>query len=754
MRKFILLGFFINAYVKTATSVERCSKFEKTRPAELLCYAHGNIVTKVTLAHLKDKPTKAQPQSSSTFGVSSGVRSAAARFLGGNGSKKLSFVGEKVGNSNFDGKETYLVFKVGDAIFVNDLNSQDKDPIKSIHFSNSKPVCHAFDLDAKEGPDLLIGLNSGDVYSVSLRQQLQHIGKKLIGAPITTRMVLSIIKKASRMSLPILKLVPSFWSLEIGLQTRGLRHEGVDTGPSQVAEEEETLHDLSDSNNKDYFELLKEGNLLKDAFKFAKIPLSFYEAKKTINKLCLDYIKIDVCPNNCTLYWEDDINAESYKHCNTSRWKLKKDSDLDHAPSTKDDNKDGILRHPRDGKAWKRLDTNYPEFASDPRNIQLGLATNGFDPFGTMSTNYSIWPVILFPYNLPPWLCMKQSNFILSMIILGPRTVGNNIDVYLQLLIKELNELWSESVDTFNSSKNEVFKMRATLLWTVSDFPGLDILSGWNTHTGLACPSCNFDAELCRLRHKQSKDHVKARKDLQDMGIRHDLWVDENDECKLVAFAIPKNKKVAFLKTLKNISVPDGYSRNKSQPEGSIAETYIVEESLTIYSCYFEEIESRLNRPKCVNDEPSQNEAYEKSSMFPQQGKHVGGFITEPLTHLEKTQAHRYVLLNCAAVKPFIDEFRDYIKRSTRGRRLSATEVERRVSKEFSDWFPTRYVDDENDKEWCVAVHLKPRELFDMGEIDEEEIYENEPYQQQEFGQFFYVDYENVQIPIEEHMTE
>ncbi|PHT31724.1 hypothetical protein CQW23_28061 [Capsicum baccatum] len=44
------------------------------------------------------------------------------------------------------------------------------------------------------------------------------------------------------------------------------------------------------------------------------------------------------------------------------------------------------------------------------------------------------------------------------------------------------------------------------------------------------------------------------------MGIRHDLWVDENDECKLAAFAILKRKKMAFLKTLKNISVPDGYS--------------------------------------------------------------------------------------------------------------------------------------------------------------------------------------------------
>ncbi|KAG5584380.1 hypothetical protein H5410_044814 [Solanum commersonii] len=181
-------------------------QYEKTHPAGLLHYAHGKTVTQVTLAHLKDKPAHAQPQSSSSFGVSSGVRSAAARFLGGNGSKTLSFVGgngggksvgglsgrvgsfgvssssNSVGNSNFDGKGTYLVFNVGDAIFISDLNSRDKDPIKSIHFSNSNPVCHAFDPDAKEGHDLLIGLNSGDVYSVSLRQQLQDVGKKLIGA--------------------------------------------------------------------------------------------------------------------------------------------------------------------------------------------------------------------------------------------------------------------------------------------------------------------------------------------------------------------------------------------------------------------------------------------------------------------------------------------------------------------------------------------------------------------------------------------
>ncbi|KAG5573003.1 hypothetical protein H5410_062769 [Solanum commersonii] len=38
--------------------------------------------------------------------------------------------------------------------------------------------------------------------------------------------------------------------------------------------------------------------LLKDAFEDAKIPVSFYEAKKTINKLGLNYTKIHACSND------------------------------------------------------------------------------------------------------------------------------------------------------------------------------------------------------------------------------------------------------------------------------------------------------------------------------------------------------------------------------------------------------------------------------------------------------------------------
>ncbi|XP_075111448.1 uncharacterized protein LOC142181800 [Nicotiana tabacum] len=237
------------------------------------------------------------------------------------------------------------------------------------------------------------------------------------------------------------------------------------------------------------------------------------EAKNTINKLCLYYDKIDACPNDYMLYWEGDANEETCKYCHTSRWKFNEKSNNNQVSTigkrkeknkkkqkkqakilryfplkprlqrlfmcsktaehmrwhVEDNSKDGIMRHPRDGEAWKRFDTIFPEFSSDPRNVRLGLASDGFNSFGTMS----------------------------------PRTAGNNIDVYLQPLIKELNELWCEGVETFDSSKNETFRMQAAFMWTVSDFPGLDTLSGWDTHTGFACPSCNFDTEPCRLCHSR-----------------------------------------------------------------------------------------------------------------------------------------------------------------------------------------------------------------------------------------------------------
>ncbi|GAU21689.1 hypothetical protein TSUD_242610 [Trifolium subterraneum] len=61
------------------------------------------------------------------------------------------------------------------------------------------------------------------------------------------------------------------------------------------------------------------------------------------------------------------------------------------------------------------FDTMHPDFAEDPRNVRLGLCSDGFTPYIQASTTpYSCWPVIVTPYNLPPDMCMTKPYMFLS----------------------------------------------------------------------------------------------------------------------------------------------------------------------------------------------------------------------------------------------------------------------------------------------------------------------------------------------------
>ncbi|XP_022158896.1 uncharacterized protein LOC111025354 [Momordica charantia] len=165
---------------------------------------------------------------------------------------------------------------------------------------------------------------------------------------------------------------------------------------------------------------------------------------------------------------------------------------------------EGVLRHPADAAGWKHLDTEFPHFASDLRNVRLALASDGFNPSSNMNHSYSMWSVILVPYNLPPWKCMKEPYFFMSLLIPGPKSPGKDIDVYLQPLIEELKELWTNGVRTYDCFSGEYFKMHAALLWTINDFPAYGDLSGWSTKGYQACPICKEDTSSFRIRGKIS----------------------------------------------------------------------------------------------------------------------------------------------------------------------------------------------------------------------------------------------------------
>ncbi|GKC72133.1 CACTA transposable element [Tanacetum coccineum] len=99
----------------------------------------------------------------------------------------------------------------------------------------------------------------------------------------------------------------------------------------------------------------------------------------------------------------------------------------------------GKMQHLVHGKAWKKFDTRYPDFVAEPRNVRLGLAADGFNPF--------------------------ETSLILALLIPGPKSLGKDIDVYLRPLIYDLKDLWAlKGVDTIDIATGKTFNMRAILL--------------------------------------------------------------------------------------------------------------------------------------------------------------------------------------------------------------------------------------------------------------------------------------------------
>ncbi|KAF7113410.1 hypothetical protein RHSIM_RhsimUnG0130000 [Rhododendron simsii] len=56
---------------------------------------------------------------------------------------------------------------------------------------------------------------------------------------------------------------------------------------------------------------------------------------------------------------------------------------------------DGSSRHLADSLAWTALDGRYPTFASDSQNVIFGLVADGFNPYRTMNSTHSTWPMPL-----------------------------------------------------------------------------------------------------------------------------------------------------------------------------------------------------------------------------------------------------------------------------------------------------------------------------------------------------------------------
>ncbi|XP_022869712.1 uncharacterized protein LOC111389093 [Olea europaea var. sylvestris] len=296
-------------------------------------------------------------------------------------------------------------------------------------------------------------------------------------------------------------------------------------------------HELSDNGFDELINLVRD--MLPDN---NTLPNSFYKMKKLVNTFDLGYEKIHACLNDCCLYRKEFEHAELCPKCVARDGKLKNGQKkiqknipakvLRYFPiiprlkrmfgiyemstqlrwNSNNKSSDSKIRHPVDSLSWEMINRRWPDFASDPRNIRLGLATDGFNPFKDLSSKYSCWPVILTIYNLLPSICMSKESLMLSLLISGPKHPSNDIDVYLAPLIDDLMLLWNDGVDMYDVVTKSTFNLKALLMWTIHDFPAFGNLSGWPVKGKFACPICRESICSLWLKHGRKFAYMGHRK--------------------------------------------------------------------------------------------------------------------------------------------------------------------------------------------------------------------------------------------------
>jgi hypothetical protein len=92
-----------------------------------------------------------------------------------------------------------------------------------------------------------------------------------------------------------------------------------------------------------------------------------------------------------------------------------------------------LMGHLSDGDACKFLNNFDPDFASNARNVCIGLAIDDFTPFNMTVVSYSCWPIfaILYNVNLTPSICMKYDFMFLCLVIPRPEHPGVRLNVVL-----------------------------------------------------------------------------------------------------------------------------------------------------------------------------------------------------------------------------------------------------------------------------------------------------------------------------------
>ncbi|KAL8092457.1 hypothetical protein AgCh_034660 [Apium graveolens] len=440
------------------------------------------------------------------------------------------------------------------------------------------------------------------------------------------------------------------------------------------------VHGISESAFGEFLMLMKE------SFPEAHLPLSFNAAKIVIKDLGLHYEKIHACPNSCMLYWAENKDKDECHTCGVSRWVVqeKKGSGVNNEPEklihkvptnvmryfplklrlqrmfmrkefskimtwhAVGRKKDGKLRYPADGEAWKMMDAQYPDFSPKHRNVNLGTLLNisgkskdhleaHFD-LQKQNIRKPLHPVLFVDgksYEIRPVIfdMTKKEKEIFCSVLKNaklPYGYASNISRYVSVSEKKVVGYKSHDAHCMLHYLLQ-FTVRRTLKPEV------------------ALPLIKLGTFLRGLWSKviDLNDLKKLQKDIFDILCRFEMIFIQSlfditvhllvHLCREVEYGGPVQLRSMF-PIERFLGKFKSYVRNRSKPEGSIIEGYLEEECVTF--CY-----------RFLTGEGETEDTMSHSARNASLEYHIGTKKNQDgkvfkLKHADWKVSHQYVLFN------------------------------------------------------------------------------------------------------------
>ncbi|PPR04228.1 hypothetical protein CVT24_013310 [Panaeolus cyanescens] len=320
-------------------------------------------------------------------------------------------------------------------------------------------------------------------------------------------------------------------------------------------------------------------------------------SKKRVRELSrFDCVKYDCCVDSCVCFVGPYAELDKCPICSKARYTPKgkprkvfqylpliprlhaMTSNLDMAKKmqyrSQYVHKEGQFNDVFDGTHYRKLRNtlvrDQPLFHfSDPRDIALGLSTDGFGPF--KRRKHTCWPIILFNYNIPPEERMQKKHILNLGTIPGPKK-PKDWDSFCYPLVQELLDL-ELGVKAFDPISRKAFNLHAYLILAFGDMPAVSLITRMKGQNGRSpCRFCKIKGRIYKRTYyvplKRSTTVNPTLYDPANLPMRTqeelDAQIAEIDAATTQNARVELEKEYgvrgkAYLTTLSSISIPNSF---------------------------------------------------------------------------------------------------------------------------------------------------------------------------------------------------